>query len=151
MESNTKVTTALDTKGSLKKRPDLVYSITREESEAWETVQQADKLCCVQYHAKSAVARAGSARDAKTAGVGRSGQGSSAHSGDLKSRGSCWSRGKEGHPMAECTTKWKSGPRGGQQQTTAQFDGATSGQQSSFKQGLEQGVGSESHTSGKGA
>ena len=55
-------TAALDMKGSWKEDPDLVYSIAQEATEAWESVEQADKLRRVQSRAKGAVARAGSAR-----------------------------------------------------------------------------------------
>ena len=53
--------------------------------------------------------------------------------------------------MADCMTKQKSGPPGGQQQATAESGGATSGQQFSFQQSCKQGAGPASHTSGKGA
>ena len=51
--------------------------------------------------------------------------------------------------MADCTTKRKSGPPGGQQHPTAQPGGATSGQQASFQQRFKQGAGPASHESKK--
>ena len=128
-----------------------MYSVAREAAEAWATVEQADKLRRVQSRPKGAVARVGSAEEEKTAGVGRGGQRSNARSDDSKSRGSCWNCGKEGHRMANCTTKRKSGPPGGQQQATIQPGDATSGQQSSFQQSFKQEAGPASYASGKGA
>ena len=128
-----------------------MYSVAREAAEAWATVEQADKLCRVQSCPKVAVARMDSAREEKGAVVGRGGQGLSARSGDSKPRGSCWNCGNEGHRMADCTTKRKSSHPGGQQQTTAHPDVATSGQQSSFQQSFKQGAGPACHASGKGA
>ena len=92
-----------------------------------------------------------SAKEEKRAAVGRGRQGSNARSGDSKPRDSCWNYGKEGHRMADCTTKRKLGSPGGQQQATAQPGGATSGQQFSFRQNLKQESGPPSHVSGKGA
>ena len=115
-----------------------MYSVARETVEAWATVEQADKLRCVQSRPKGAVARVGSAKEEKGVVVGRGGQGSSARSGDSKSRGSCWNCGKKSHRMADCTTKRKTGPPGGQQQATAGPGVATSGQQSSLQQNFEQ-------------
>ena len=80
-------------------------SVSREAAEAWATVEQEDKLRCVQSRAKGAVARVGSAKEERIAGVGHDEQGSSARSGDLKPCGSCWSCGKEGHRMADCTSR----------------------------------------------
>ena len=150
-ELKTKVATALDMKNCLKEYPGLVYSVTREAAEAWATVEQVENLRRVYSRPKGAVARVGSAKKGKRAVVGRGGQGSSAHSGDSKPRGSCWNYGKEGHRMADCTTKRKSSPPGGQQQATAQPGGATSGQQSSFQQSFKQGSGPPSYASGKGS
>ena len=127
-----KVATALDMKGGWDEHPDLVYSIAREAAEAWASVAHADKLRRAQSRPKGAVARVGSAKEEKTAGIGRGGQRSSARFGDSKPRGSCWNCGKEGHRTADCTIKRKLGPPGGQQQTAAQPGGATSGQQFSF-------------------
>ena len=64
-------------------------------------VEQADKLHRVQFLAEGAVARVGSAKEEKTDEVGRSGQRSSAHSGDSKARDSCWNCGKQGHSLAD--------------------------------------------------
>ena len=90
----TKVATALNMKGCWKEHPDLVYSVAREVAETWKTVEQADKLRRVQSRPKGAVARVGSAKEEKEAVGGRGGQGSNAHSGDSKPRGSCWNCGK---------------------------------------------------------
>ena len=92
-----------------------MYSFGREAAEVWGTVKQADKLRRVQSRPKGAVARVGSVKEGKGAVVGLGGQGSSARSGDSKPRGTCWNYGKEGHRMADCTIKRKSGPPGGQQ------------------------------------
>ena len=115
------------------------------------TVEQADKLRHVQSRSKGVVAVVGSAKEEKGAVVGRGGQGSSARSGDSKPPGSCWNGEKEGHGMADCTTKRKSAPPGGQQQAAAQPGDATSGQQYSFQQSFKQGSGPRSHASGKSA
>ena len=112
-EFNTKVATALDMKWSSKEHPDLVYSVAQEGAEAWATVEQVDKLRRVQSRAEGAVARMGSAKEEKTAEVGCGGQGPSARSGDLEPRCNCWNCGKEGHSMADCTTKRKLGRPGG--------------------------------------
>ena len=53
--------------------------------------------------------------------------------------------------MADCTTKRKSGPPGGQQQATAGSGGATFGQQSSFQLRFKQEVSPASHAKEKGA
>ena len=122
-EFKTKVATALDMKGSWKKNPDPWYSVAREAVESWATVEKADKLCRVQSRTKGAVRRLDSAKEKKPAVVrrgDRGDQGLSARSGDSKPRGSCRNYGKEGHRMANCTTKRKSWPPGGQQQATAQ-------------------------------
>ena len=50
-----------------------MYSVAREAAEAWATVEQADKLRCVQSCPKRAVARVGSAKEEKAAVVGRGG------------------------------------------------------------------------------
>ena len=84
-------------------------------------------------------------------GVGRGDQGLGFRSHDSKPRKSCWNCRKEGHRMADCTTKRKSGPPGGQEKAPAQRGAATSGQQSSFQQSFKEGAGSASHASGKGA
>ena len=52
-------------KRSWKGHPDLVYSVTREAAEAWATVEQADKLSCVQSRAKGAFVRVEIARRKK--------------------------------------------------------------------------------------
>ena len=111
-EFKTKVATALDMEGSWKEHPDLMYSVAREAAEAWATSAEADKLRRVQSRAKSAVARVGSARGGEAAVAGRGGQGSGACSGDLKPHGSGWNCGKEGHRIADCATKRKSGLQG---------------------------------------
>ena len=67
----------------------------------------------------------GIAKEEKAAGVGRGGQRSNARCDDSGTRGSCWNCGKEGHRIGDRTTKWKSGPPGGQQQAIAQSGGAT--------------------------
>ena len=72
-EFTTEVATALDVNGSWKEHPDLVYSVAREAVEAWEIVEQADELRRVQSRPKGAVARAGTSKEAKAAGVGRGG------------------------------------------------------------------------------
>ena len=51
--------------------------------------------------------------------------------------------------MADCTSRQKSGAPRGHQQATTQLNGATSGQQSSFKQGSKKGAGPASYASGK--
>ena len=66
-----KVATALDLKESWKGHPDLVYSVSQEAPEAWATVDQTDKLRRVQFRAKGAVARVGSAKEGKTGGRAR--------------------------------------------------------------------------------
>ena len=109
----TKVATALGMKVCWKEHPDLVYSVARKTAEAWATVEQADKLRRVQSRPKDAGTRVGSAKEEKGAVVGRSGQESSTCSGDSKPRGSCWNCGKDGHRMADYTTKRKSGSPGG--------------------------------------
>ena len=64
-EFKTKVVTVLDIRGSWKDHPDLVYSVTREAAETWVTVEQADKVRRVQSRVKGAIARVGSAEEAK--------------------------------------------------------------------------------------
>ena len=64
-----------------------MYSVVREAAEAWTTVEQTEKLRRLQSRPKRAVARVGSAKEAKGAVVRRREQGSSARSSDLK--GSC--------------------------------------------------------------
>ena len=76
-EIKTKIATAVDIKGSSKEHPDLLNSVAREAAEAWAIVEQANKLCRVQFRAKDAVARMGEAKKKKTARVGCGGQGSS--------------------------------------------------------------------------
>ena len=66
-----------------KEHPGVVYSVAREAAEAYATDEHANKLHCVQSRPKDAVARVGSAKKEKEDGVGRGGQGSSAHSGDF--------------------------------------------------------------------
>ena len=150
-EFRTKVATAPDMKRCWKEHPELVYSVSRKATEGWATVEQADKFRRVQSCPKGALAQVGSAKEENGAVVGPGGQGSSTRSGNLKPRGNCWNCGKEGHRMADCTTKRKSEPPGGQQNATAGPGGATSGQQSSFQQRFKQGAGPASHASGKGA
>ena len=96
------VATALAIKGGWKEHQDLVYSVAREAAEPWATVEQADKLRRVQSHTKGAVVRVGSAKEEKTAEVGRGGQGPSARFGDLKPCDSRWSCGRRvtGWPTA---------------------------------------------------
>ena len=53
--------------------------------------------------------------------------------------------------MADCTTKRKPRPPGGQQQATAQSGGSTSGQQSSFQRSFKRRLGPPCHANGKGA
>ena len=127
-EFKIKVTTALDVKGSWKEHPDLVHLVSREGVKVWAIVEQADKLRRVQSYANGAVARVGSTKEEITARIEYGGQGLSARSGDLKLRGSCWSCGKEGLRMADCTSRRKLGAPGVQQQVTAQTGGATSKQ-----------------------
>ena len=92
-ELKTNVATALDMKGSWKKHPDLVYLVAREAAKAWATVEQADKqadkLRRVQSRAKGAACPSGQCQGGKNSWSKGGGQGSSAHSGDSKSRGSC--------------------------------------------------------------
>ena len=64
-EFKIKVMTALDMKGDWKGHLDLVYSVAREETEVWATLEQADKLRHVQSRAKGAVAPPGSAKKEK--------------------------------------------------------------------------------------
>ena len=127
-EFKTKVAISLDMKGSWTEHPDAMYSVAREGVEAWETVEQADKLRRVQSRAKGVVARVGSIKESKATGIRRGEHRSSARSGDLKPRGSCWNCGKESHRMADCTTKRKSGCQERQQQAIAQPGDATFGQ-----------------------
>ena len=74
-EFKTKVTAALDMKACWKEHPDIVYSVAREATEAWATVEQAEKLPRVQSRPKGAVARVGSAKEEKGEVVGRGEQG----------------------------------------------------------------------------
>ena len=96
-EFKTKVATALDMKRCWKERPDIVYSVAHETTEASAAVEQPDKLRYDQSRPKGAVSRVGRAKEEKGAVVGRVGQGSSACSGDSQSRGSCCNWGQEGH------------------------------------------------------
>ena len=48
-----------------------MYSVVREAVQAWATAEQADKLRRVQSRPKGVVAQVGSAKEEKTAGVGR--------------------------------------------------------------------------------
>ena len=79
-EFKTKVATALNMMGNWKEHPYLVYSVAREAAEDWATVDQTDELHRVQSRAQGAVARVASAKEEKTAGVGRGGQCSSTRS-----------------------------------------------------------------------
>ena len=47
-EFKTKVATALDIKRSWKEHPNIVHLVLRQAVDAWETVEQADKLRRVQ-------------------------------------------------------------------------------------------------------
>ena len=122
-----------------------VTTLDRVEA-AWSSLEEYFASC-----PKGAVPRVRSAKKEKEAVVGRGGQRSSARSGVLMPRGSCWNCGKEGHRMTDGTTKRMSELPGGKQQPTPQPGDATTVQQSSFQQSYKQGSGLASHASGKDA
>ena len=118
-----------------------------EAAKAWATVEQADKLRPVKSRPKSAVARVDSAKEKTGAVVGRGGQGSSAHSGVSKPRGSCWNCGKEGHRMPDCPTKREVGESSNRPLLGLVV--CPLGKQSPFQQSFKQGSGQASFASGK--